>query len=182
MSIHKALAEFHKKFTGSKKTGVNPHFGSLHFTLDDIVRATTPILNECGLYVSHQVENGCLVTYVRDVEGDSISSAIPLVASNNPQVTGQNLTYFKRYNLCGLFNIAEEDDDGNAGAAASQQPAVKEAVGKATEKQWNDLKKLAVNSVSRTGFLDRWKDAGLTESDAISLITTWSEHDEKQHD
>ena len=46
-----------------------------------------------------------------------------MIPSTNPQVTGSNLTYFKRYNLCGLFNIAEEDDDGDSGRMASQQVA-----------------------------------------------------------
>ena len=121
MSIHKALIEFHKRFHGATKTGFNPHFKRAHFTLEDVTKATTPILNELGLFVSHRVCNGELVTSVYDSDGAELSTAIPIAETTNPQALGSAITYFKRYNLCALLNIAEADDDGEA--AAIHQPA-----------------------------------------------------------
>jgi hypothetical protein len=137
-NIHEAMLKFHKEFTGAQKTGVNPHFKSEHFSLDDIVRATTPILNKCGLYVIHQVVEGCPETSVVNRNGDSLKSSIRMKDTPNPQVDGSNMTYFKRYNSCGLFNIAEADDDGNLGANAAEHEVAKtkrEPQEKATKEQ-----------------------------------------------
>lgn len=119
-TIHSKLVEFHKRFSGAKKTGKNPHFGSEHFTLDDVVKATTPILTDLGLHVAHYVEGGELVTAIFDVDGNHLFSRMALPQSSNPQAIGSAVTYYKRYNLCALLNIAEADDDGNAAAAASK--------------------------------------------------------------
>ena len=123
MSIHQKMIQFHKAFNGAKKTGVNPHFNSVHFTLDDITRAVTPALNELGLYISHRqvLTDGQLlcVASITDEEGDCIESVLPIPQSQNPQVVGSALTYFRRYNICALLNIAEADDDGNASAAVA---------------------------------------------------------------
>ena len=118
-SIHQALFRFHSLFHGATKTGVNPHFKSEHFTLDDVVRATTPVLQECGLFVTHYTHDGQLITALMNADGDAIVSAIPMPQTDNPQVTGSCSTYFKRYNLTGLLNISEVDDDGNAATDAA---------------------------------------------------------------
>jgi hypothetical protein len=118
-TIHQAMLKFHKEFHGAEKTGRNPHFKSDHFTLDDVIKASTPVLQKCGLYIVHQVDEGNLITFVMNAEGESIASRIPMAPNTNPQVTGSLMTYFKRYNLCNLLNIAEADDDGNAAADAA---------------------------------------------------------------
>jgi hypothetical protein len=119
LNIHEQMLKFHKEFHGATKSGVNPHFKSEHFTLDDVINASTPILNKIGLYVMHQVYEGNLNTYVLNADGEKLTSAIPMAPNTNPQVTGTLMTYFKRYNLCNLLNIAEADDDGNAAADAA---------------------------------------------------------------
>ncbi len=123
MSITKALGEFHADFKGIKKTGVNPHFGSQHFELDEIVRATTPILLKHGLVVTHRVAaNECVTTIHYIEDGSTIDSVFPVNTQAQPQQVGSALTYAKRYNLCALLNISEPDDDGNA-AQAAQAPS-----------------------------------------------------------
>lgn len=119
MSIHAKMIEFHKKFKGTKKTGLNPHFGQAHFTLEDLVHAITPVMNELGMYILHRVEDGCLMTAIIDEAGESLSSSIPMVTNGNPQAAGSAVTYYKRYNICALLNIAESDDDGAAANAES---------------------------------------------------------------
>jgi hypothetical protein len=122
LNIHQAMLKFHKEFRGAQKSGTNLHFKSKYFTLDDLVEATTPVLQKCGLYVAHQVVNGNLATSVCNADGESMTSQISLPTTPNPQVMGSNLTYFKKYNITGLLNIPEAsdlDDDGNAGASAA---------------------------------------------------------------
>ena len=122
LNIHAALLKFHKEFMGAKKSGHNLHFKSKYFTLDDLVEATTPVLQKCGLYVMHFVDAGCLTTMIRTDDGTNVASTIELPPTTNPQIMGSNLTYFKKYNLTGLLNIPEAsdlDDDGNLGADAA---------------------------------------------------------------
>ena len=128
MSIHKALIEFHKHFAGAEKRGVNPHFKSLYFTLDDLVNATTPALNKAGLVVSHRIvpnddgQTAALVTAVTDEEGDSIESAMLLNVTGTPQQIISQTTYYKRTQIAALLNVAEAvDDDANAATAPPVQ-------------------------------------------------------------
>jgi hypothetical protein len=122
LNIHQAMLKFHKEFRGAQKSGTNLHFKSKYFTLDDLVEATTPVLQKCGLYVTHFVESGYLITMIRTDSGEHVGSSIFLPETQNPQVMGSNLTYFKKYNMTGLLNIPEAsdlDDDGSAGAKAA---------------------------------------------------------------
>ncbi len=141
LTIHEAMLKFHKEFEGAQKSGKNKHFGSDYFTLDDLIEATTPILQKCGLYVSHHVEGGYLWTGIINEHGDAVRSSIKLPETQNPQIMGANLTYFKKYNMTGLMNIPESDDDGNMAAAAAdleeQKARQKEIVPKpeATDEQ-----------------------------------------------
>ena len=114
LNIHQAMLKFHAEFNGVDKTGFNPHFKSQHFTLEDIIHTTTPILNRLGLYVAHQVDGSSLLTSIYNSEGESLRSNMPMTLSNSPQAIGSMLTYYRRYNLCSLLNIAEKDDDGEA--------------------------------------------------------------------
>ena len=175
-NIHEAMLKFHSLFHGAKKTGENPHFRSAHFTLDDIVHATTPVLQECGLYVVHQIIDGCMVTSVVNAEGDTVNSSILMTPTTNPQVHGSNATYYKRYNLTGLLNIAEEDDDGNLGADAAEIERQKEKTivpkPKATDAQrqlladWCDSGKLAERQIKYiTANIDK-----MTTEDAQDLL------------
>ena len=137
MSIHKKMLKFHAEFNGVKKTGFNPHFKSQHFTLDEIVHVTTPILNKLGLYVCHGIvvenEKPIMQTTITDSETETwIMSSFPMTLDSNPQKMASQVTYYKRYNLCGLMNIAEQDDDGNAAA---------EPVELATPDQWKKINK-----------------------------------------
>ena len=145
VSVHKKLQDFHAKFKGAKKSGINPHFNSEHFTLEDIVHATTPVLNEVGLHVVHYLADGHLITSIFDEDGLSVASHFALPHTANPQAVGSAITYAKRYNLCALLNIAEADDDGNAAATeAVLHPIDVEPM---TTKQWAEL--------------EEWKEAGM---------------------
>jgi hypothetical protein len=117
-----------------------------------------------------------LVTSVRNAEGESIETSVVLPQTPNPQIYGSNLTYFKRYNSTGLFNIAEEDDDGNAGAKAAEHEVAKtkrEPQPKATDAQcqlladWVESGKLNKRQVDYINAnLDR-----MTKFDAADLLT-----------
>jgi hypothetical protein len=119
LKIHSDMLKFHAEFHGALKTGLNPHFKSAHFTLEDICSAIAPVLQNVGLFVIHQIDGSSLITSVYNAEGESLRSSMLMTPSNNPQVTASQVSYFRRYNMCCLFNIVMADDDGNKGAMAA---------------------------------------------------------------
>lgn len=172
MTIHAKLIEFHKQFNGVAKSGLNPHFKSEYMTLDDVVHATTPILTDLDLYVTHSTrtdDNGTfLVTRLNADDGESLDSWFPLSLNGNPQATGSQITYGKRYNLCSLLNIAEADDDGEAAAAAAPEPATRESLAA--------LQDYAEGHDDRMTFLSK-RGGSLTEDQAQTIIEKWKAHD-----
>ena len=174
MSIHKALIEFHKHFVGAEKRGVNPHFKSLYFTLDDLVNATTPALNKAGLVVTHRirpgerVETGELITAVTDEDGNSIESCMLLNMTGTPQQIISQTTYYKRTQIAALLNVAEAvDDDGNAATAPPVQP-----VEMASDEQMAKIREYADADelpAATLAYLEQ-RDWQLTASQAASLL------------
>ncbi len=125
MSINAKMIEFHKRFAKVtlKRTGWNPHYKSEYFTLDDVVNAVTPCLNEIGLYVFHQTmqdDDGrhILLTSIMTEDGDKIGTSLRLPETDDPQKMISAITYYRRVNLACLVNLAEHDDDGEALAIA----------------------------------------------------------------
>ena len=126
-NINEAMLAFAAEFGGAHKTGVNPHFKSSYMTLDDIVRETNPVLTKHGMYVTHGMDEGNIKTEVIHAESETSNmSRITLPVIADPQKIGSAITYYKRYNLCALLNIAEADDDGNAAVAATTDRATKD--------------------------------------------------------
>ena len=168
MSIHKLMIEFHTQFHGAKKTGVNPHYNSEHFTLEDITRATTPILNKLGLFVAHRVDPKVLVTSIYDGDGNRLDSMFPLPEATNPQALGSAITYGKRYNLCALLNIAEADDDGEAASIGEAQRAL--MVSDATAATLRDYLETVELSAEQSAFFEAHPIDTLTEAQAEKIL------------
>jgi hypothetical protein len=124
-NVTEALLAFSQEFRGAHKTGVNPHFKSQHFTLDELVHTTNPLLHKHGMVTVHSIGEGEVkTTLIHPASETHTASSIPLPAITDPQKIGSAITYYKRYNLCALLNIAEYDDDGNAASGATDQQLV----------------------------------------------------------
>ena len=105
------------------KDGENPHFRSKFMTLDNIVDTLQPYLIENKLLVTHFIDNGTLTTRVVDIEtAETLDSHFPMNATD-PQKSGSEISYWKRYNLVALFNICTDvDDDWNNASKKSVKP------------------------------------------------------------
>jgi hypothetical protein len=57
-----------------------------------------------------------LTTTLLHESGEWMASDYPIPTYPKPQEQGSALTYFKRYNVCALLDIAAEDDDDGAAA------------------------------------------------------------------
>ena len=112
-----------------KRSGNNKHLGNRYSTLDDLIRATRPVLSRHGLSLNWQTEidgQAIIVTaIVRHAQGHSIKTTLSGPRDNGQQMNalqggGSTETYLKRYTgfaLLGLSSGDEKDDDGRAAEA-----------------------------------------------------------------
>lgn len=127
-NLTKAMFCFQTKVTTVKKTAKNPHFKSTYADLTSILETINPILHECGLLVTQHPNDDCLVTTIYHAEsGEYMQSeqVLRMKDANNPQAQGSAITYARRYALASIFNLNQEDDDGNV-ATGYKVTAVKE--------------------------------------------------------
>lgn len=142
--LFKALAEARKHFkdlSAVGKMGFEDKRGNKrvheYAPLDVVIEALEPGLQACGIAVIQPFDGDMMHTII--AVGDSsmtISSVIP--NWNSSQDLGAILTYFRRYQLKGIFCVADTEDDdassapGGAGVPMGRkQPSAPKAQGPA---------------------------------------------------
>ena len=123
------------------KDTVNPFYKSKYMTLDSILGAILPIINDEGLMLVQPTQMSAdgkpyLRTKIFDTgKPDNFIECNYLLSpkkEDDPQALGSALTYARRYSLCSLLGIvADEDDDGNSTLASKPkkptiQPSLKD--------------------------------------------------------
>jgi len=113
------------------RTGENKHLKVLYSTLDDLIKATRPVLSRHGLSLNWQSSiNGneiSVTAIVRHAQGHSIQTTLTGPRDNGKQMNllqggGSTETYLKRYTgfaILGLSSGGEIDDDGQGADAGS---------------------------------------------------------------
>lgn len=114
MALSKAQSEYNKIV----KDGENPFFNSKYATLGACIDATRDALAKNGIAIvqGSKVIDGknVLETTLLHTSGEWISGEYLLTPTKaEPQPMGAAMTYARRYALCGMLNVASEDDDGN---------------------------------------------------------------------
>ena len=121
------LMKARKEIEPIKRDGKNPHFGNKYATLDNVITAVTEPLENNGFLLLHRGINNehgmCITTELLHVDGERISTDIPLVlGKNDMQGLGSAITYARRYGILSLLNLPTEDDDGNDAVARTSVP------------------------------------------------------------
>ena len=119
--FNRDLINARKKIKFAKRDGQNPFYNSTYATLESVVNAITPILEEHNITYTqcpvHSNDN-CLHMEIKlyhnngHVEHFPISS-IP-VGKLDAHGYGAAMTYLRRFQLGAVMGIAFEDDDGNS--------------------------------------------------------------------
>lgn len=92
-------------------------------TIDAVLEVLQPLLNTNGLALVQYVEDDSMVATLYHEGGESLPMGrYNLGGFVDSQKRGSAITYARRYQLCSIFGIAQEDDDG---AEASKRPAAK---------------------------------------------------------
>ena len=140
----KALFQFQSRFPGVEKTRVNTFTGSKYASLDDVMTAARPLLEELELVVSYvsvlQMVGDALIPIltcriVHLPSNEVLESHLPLPdVSDGAQSIGSFMTYWRRYLFTGMTNICEAvDDDGTATMPQKQ------GMTRLTEKQHSEI-------------------------------------------
>lgn len=119
--LFKALAEARKHFGSLSASAtadvVMKSGGKYQFSyapLDVVLEALAPGLHAAGLALLQPFDGDLLYTIVACGES-SMTVETPLPQWSTPQELGSLLTYLRRYQIKGIFGVADsEDDDGNA--------------------------------------------------------------------
>lgn len=139
---HQAMAEFQKRCPEIHKTKEakistrgGGTYGYKYASLDGILAAVRPVLNELGLHVGFRVrqEKGtvfalCRISHEYGHQEDSGEVAMPVEqayegkGANPAQRVGIAQTYAKRYALLGMLGISPEDDTDGHGAVEGARP------------------------------------------------------------
>lgn len=127
--IYSLLAKAQAGMISPKKNGVG-QIGTRKYayaTLDDVLDAIKPPLNENGLFLTQRTANGESCLFIQTLVGHGSETLLldeePYEYDPNPQEYGKRETYAKRYSLCKAFAIVgDEDTDGDVQAKAPSDP------------------------------------------------------------
>jgi hypothetical protein len=156
-SLASALVEAQKRMPAVPKDTENLHFKSKFTSLDSLIAATRPILNDAGLAITQfpalsELGHPVLrTTLTHGPTGQELSFETPLyVTTQTEQGHGRAITYARRYAWAALLGIASEDDtDGNIPQQAKAEPekAVRMATAPQKAKMGILVKELAASDM-----------------------------------
>jgi len=125
-SLFAALAKAQGEMGGAKLDGKNPFFDSTYSTLKSVLQASTPALNNHGIYVGqfpgydpalNMATNTIVIAH--ESGGRMISCApCPVGKIKGPQDFKSISTYLRRCSAQGAFSVPSIDDDGNEAQAS----------------------------------------------------------------
>ena len=183
---NKLIVALHKvqgKISGVKRDSTNPHFKNRYASLEAVIDALRPALQENDLVVtqapSRFTESGCIeiITTISHISGQSMSSRLEIpVSKKDAQGAGSAITYGCRYSLMALFLIPPTDDDGEASIDRdnkavfprdeSRTPRSSYSLKKEEPHRWPTIVKLIRESSSRVQLKE-------LKSDIIPEVSSW---------
>lgn len=114
-----ALMKAQKEFPAIIKASVNPYFKSKYADLNTVLEAVTPTLEANGLMIiqtmNHFNGNPVIETFLFHSSGEYLGGALSVdLPKKDPQAIGSCISYFRRYSLLGILNLAASDDDAES--------------------------------------------------------------------
>ena len=124
--IATALLKAQLEMITPKKNSVNPFFKNKYSSLNDVLSAVVPALNNNGIVLLQPLVNIDGKNYVKTVlmheSGETFESLAEIFCTkqNDAQAYGSGISYARRYSVSSICGIGSEDDDGQK--AVQQKP------------------------------------------------------------
>lgn len=131
-ALAKALCKAQGEIVNPKKVSDNRFFKSKYADLAECLDSGLPAITNNGLAITQLMQGSDLHTVLMHESGEWIKSVYPVITSKkDAQGWGAGITYARRYMLCAIIGIAQEDDDGNQ--ASGKKLTKKEVMQEAAE-------------------------------------------------
>lgn len=124
LSVLKALHNAKSLFAKAEKSKQNTHLKNRYSTLEDVLAAVEPGLDECGLVMfqsvlddeqTNRMKVETKLFHAESGEWVSFLMIVP-ISKNDAQGYGSALTYARRYGITAALGLSQADDDGNLAA------------------------------------------------------------------
>jgi hypothetical protein len=116
--IAAAVNKMQSDLKGASKDSSNPFYKSKYASLESCWEAVREPLTKNGLSIVQSPvyrEKFFLRTLLCHTSGQWISSLYPIISKDEtPQSVGSAVTYARRYSLCAMTGLYQEDDDAEA--------------------------------------------------------------------
>lgn len=131
-----AMAKMQGELESAAKSSENPFFKNKYADLATVWDVCRGPMSKNGLALMQQInyvnDKAILLTTLTHSSGQWMRSIAPIITSKqDAQGMGAGLTYMRRYAMCAMLGITQDDDDGNSASGITQKAI--------TEKQLNDL-------------------------------------------
>ena len=171
-NIGKALAAFQSEVQDPAKNSDNPFFKSKYVELDDLLKATRPVLAKHGLSVlqeptSQDGQTIAVKTILLHSSGEWIEfEPLTLKAVKaDPQGAGSAITYGRRYALSSVLGVAwDADDDANKASGKDIKATPKET--KQEDKQESNV----ATEIQRKKLYSMCKEQCMSADDMKALL------------
>lgn len=121
--LYKKLFDLKKEVGKISKDSTNPFYSSKYFDVNQLLEHLEPLFAKHNLLCIQPISDGKVSTRIIDLDsGEFIDSSLHLSEFKDPQKTGSEVTYFRRYTLQSLLGLQAEDDDGNKASTNSTKP------------------------------------------------------------
>ena len=162
-----SLVKFNSEVSKIAKDAKNPFFKSNYVTLDKLIEATRPILQENGLVVMQSPlskEDGSIgiQTLLIHESGEFIESEpifMKPAKANDPQQAGSIISYMRRYSYQAILNLnTGEDDDANISTSKEDKEAKVKKTNYTNDKLISEAQRKRLNAIANGIDLTAVKD------------------------
>jgi len=159
-----SLVKFNSEVSKIAKDAENPFFKSNYVTLDKLIEATRPILQENGLVVMQSPlskEDGSvgIQTLLIHESGEFIESEpifMKPAKANDPQQAGSIISYMRRYSYQAILNLnTGEDDDANKSTSEEDKKA------KLNKKSYSEERLITEAQINRLKIISKGIDVNV---------------------